>query len=143
MELGIFLLQDERPIEFTNKSLSSKNLAASTYEKEMMAILHVVQKWRPYLVGNHFCVKTSHQSMKYFLEQRVSSLTQQKWVSKLVDYDYEITYKKGKYNLVVDALSRTFHDHASLSTISMPIPNWLQSIPQGYVNNSSLSEIIQ
>ena len=40
-------------------------------------------------------------------------------------YDYEITYKKGKDNLVADALSRTFDAHVSLSSISMPIPNWL------------------
>ena len=46
--LGVVLLQDEHPIAFTNKSLSSKNLSASTYEKEMMAILHAVQKWSPY-----------------------------------------------------------------------------------------------
>ena len=52
-------------------------------------------------------------------------------------YDYEITCKKGKDNLLVDALSRTFDDLASLSAISMPIPNWLQSIQQGYVNDSS------
>ena len=58
-------------------------------------------------------------------------------------YDYEITYKKGKDNLVADALSYTFDDHASLSAISMPIPNWLQSIQQGYVNSSSFSKIIQ
>ena len=43
-------------------------------------------------------------------------------------YDYEITYKKGKDKLVADALSHTFDDHASLSAISMPIPNWLQSV---------------
>ena len=82
----------------------------------------------PYLLGNHLCIKTDHQSLKYFLEQRVSSPAQQKWVSKLMGYDYEITYKKGKDNLVTDALSRTFDDHASLSAISMPIPNCLQSI---------------
>ena len=58
-------------------------------------------------------------------------------------YDYEITYNKGKDNLVADALSRTFDDHASLSVISMHIPNWLQSIQQGYVNDPSLSKIIQ
>ena len=58
-------------------------------------------------------------------------------------YDYEITYKKGKDNLVADALSRTFDDHVSLSAISMPIPNWLESVQQGYVNDSSLSKIIQ
>ena len=58
-------------------------------------------------------------------------------------YDYEITYKKGKDNIVVDALSRTFDDQGSLSTISIPVPNWLQSVQQGYVNDSSLSQIIQ
>ena len=44
---------------------------------------------------------------------------------------------------MADALSHTFDDHASLSAISMPIPNWLQSVQQGYVNDSSLSHIIQ
>ena len=39
-------------------------------------------------------------------------------------YDYEITYKNGKDNLVADALSRTFDDHAFVLAISMPIPNW-------------------
>ena len=43
--LGAFLLQDKHPIAFTSKALSGKNLAASTYEKEMMAILQAIQKW--------------------------------------------------------------------------------------------------
>ena len=58
-------------------------------------------------------------------------------------YDYEITYMKAKDNLVADSLSHTFDDHASLSSISMPIPNWLNSIRKGYANDSSLSTIIQ
>ena len=58
-------------------------------------------------------------------------------------YDYEITYKKGKENLVVDDISRTFDDHVSLSSIFIPIPNQFQFVEQGYVNDSSLSEIIQ
>ena len=40
--LSAILLQDEHPISFTNKSLSGKNLAASTYEKEIMDIWHAV-----------------------------------------------------------------------------------------------------
>ena len=64
-------------------------------------------------------------------------------VSKIMGYDYEITYKKGKDNIVADALSHTFDDHVSLSAISIPIPNCLQSIQQGYVNDSYLFEIIQ
>ena len=47
-------------------------------------------------------------------------------------YDYEITYKKGKNNLVANSLSHTFDDHGSLSSISIPIPNWLQSVQQAY-----------
>ena len=45
--LGALLLQDEHTIAVTRQALSGKNLAASTYEKEMMAILHAVQKWGP------------------------------------------------------------------------------------------------
>ena len=44
---------------------------------------------------------------------------------------------------MVDTLSRTFDAPVSLSAIAMPIPTWLHSIQQGYVNDSSLSEIIQ
>jgi hypothetical protein len=44
------------------------------------------------------------------MEQRLSSLEKQKWVTKLFGYDYEIIYKKGKDNVVVDALSRKYED---------------------------------
>jgi hypothetical protein len=40
------------------------------------------------------------------LEQRLSSEEQQKWVTKILGYDFEIVYKKGKQNVVADALSR-------------------------------------
>ena len=136
--LGVVFFQYEHPISFTDKSLSGKNLSTSTYEKEMMTILHIVHKWWPSLLKTPFGIKTDHQSLKYFLEQRVSSPTQQKWVSKLRDYDY----KKAQDNIVVDALFHTFDAHVSLSVIFMPIPTWLHYVQQGYVNDSSLSEII-
>jgi len=40
--------------------------------------------------------KLDHKILKYFLEKRISSLNQQKWVTKMFGYDYEIIYKKGK-----------------------------------------------
>jgi hypothetical protein len=52
-----------------------------------------------------FQINTGHQSLKYFLKQCISSPEQQKWVTKLFGYDYDIIYKKGKDNVVVDALS--------------------------------------
>jgi hypothetical protein len=71
--IGVVLMQKGQPLAFTNKQLSEINLGKSIYEKEMLAILHVVDLWHPYLLGQRFQIKTDHQSLKYFLEQRISS----------------------------------------------------------------------
>jgi hypothetical protein len=62
----------------------------------MLAILHAMNLWCPYLLGKFFQIMTDHQSLKYFLEKHPSSPEQQKWVTKLFGYDYEIIYNKGK-----------------------------------------------
>jgi hypothetical protein len=51
-------------------------------------------------------VKTDHNSLKYFLDQKDLNERQQKWVSKIQDFDFDIEYVKGKRNVVADALSR-------------------------------------
>jgi hypothetical protein len=71
-----------------------------------LAILHAVEKWRPYLIGRYFKVKIVYDSLKYFLAQLSSSEDQIKWVTKMLGYDFEIIYKKGKHNIVANALSR-------------------------------------
>jgi hypothetical protein len=105
-------------LAFTSKQLSERNLSKSIYEKEMFAILHVVDLWCPYLLGQRFQIKIDHQSLKYFLEQRISSPEQKKWVTNLFGYDYEIIYKKGKDNVVADALSRKYEDEGSFFSLS-------------------------
>jgi hypothetical protein len=85
--------------------LPASNYLKEIYEKEMLAIMHAIDLWHPYLLGQRLQIKTNHQSLKYFLEKRISSQEQQKWVTKIVGYDYEILYKKDKDNVVVDALS--------------------------------------
>ena len=104
--IGTVLMQKRRPLGFFSKVLGSKHQALSVYEKEMLAIVTAVLKWRAYLVGRHFIIKTDHQSLKYILEQRIHTPLQQKWIAKLMGYDYEIQCKKGSDNIVVDALSR-------------------------------------
>jgi hypothetical protein len=51
---GVVLMQEGCPLAFTSKQLCDCNLGKSTYEKEMMAILHVVETWCPYLIGRCF-----------------------------------------------------------------------------------------
>jgi hypothetical protein len=96
----------------------------------MLVILHAIDLWCPYLLGKRFQIKTNHQSLKYFLEQHISSPEQQKWVTNLFGYDYEIIYWKGKENVVVDALSQKYEDEGSLFSLSFIVPNWLQAIRQ-------------
>jgi hypothetical protein len=91
--IGIVLMQEGGPLSLTKKQFSERNLGKSIYEKEMLAILHVVDLWHPYLLERRFQIKTDHQSLKYFLKQCLSSLEKQKWVTKLFGYDYEIIYK--------------------------------------------------
>ena len=124
--IGVVLMQDERPIAFGSRSIEGKFLHKAIYEKEMLAILHALKKWQPYLMGRHFKVKMDHDNLKYFLEQRLSSEEQQKWVTKMLGYDFEIIYKKGKQNVVADALSRKDEDvEALLCAISIIQPDWI------------------
>jgi hypothetical protein len=42
-------MQDGRPLLFTNKQVCEGHLGKSTYEKEIVAIFHVVDICHPYL----------------------------------------------------------------------------------------------
>jgi hypothetical protein len=66
-------MQDGRSLSFTRKQLSETHLGKSTYEKDMLAILHAVDLQCPYLLWKHFQIKIDHCSHKCFLEQRFSS----------------------------------------------------------------------
>ena len=63
---------------------------------ELLAILLAVTKWRHYLWGKHFIIRTDHLSLKYLLEQKVTCPSQHVWLAKLLRFDYEIEFKKGK-----------------------------------------------
>ena len=77
-------------------------------------------------MGRHFKVKTNHDSIKHFLEQRISSKEQKKWVTKMLGYYFEIIYKKGKLKVVADALSRKSEEvEALLCAISIIQPDWI------------------
>ena len=65
-----------------------------------------VEKWRPYLLGRHFIIKTDHFNLKYLLEQKITTPFQSKWLPKLTGFNYEIVYRKGKLNVAADSLSR-------------------------------------
>lgn len=105
VSIGAVLSQDNHPIEFLSKPIAPKHQTLLVYDKEMLAVVFAVQKWHPYLICHHFKILTDHQTLKYFMDQRITTLAQQKWLLKLPGYNYTLEYRLGASNAVIDALS--------------------------------------
>ena len=103
-----------------------------------MEIMHALTKFRKYLVGSKFMVKTDHNSLKYFLEQKDLSERQQKWVTKVQAFDFDIEYVKGKKNIVTEALSRR-PTTCSLMEIST---DWKSHLLVEYSKNKFACEVM-
>lgn len=76
--VGAVLMQEGRPLAYLSKVLANRHLGLSTYEKELMAIIMAVQKWRYYLLGNKFVIKTDHEALKHLMEQKLTTMLQHK-----------------------------------------------------------------
>jgi hypothetical protein len=128
--IGAVLMQSNRPIAFLSKALEGKALHMSVYEKELFALVTAIQKWRPYLLGKPFVVRTDQQSLKFLLEQKVGTPFQQKWTTKLLGYDFVVEYKKGVKNRVADALSRKegWEEDGTLFLLSIPTAEWVEDL---------------
>jgi len=71
-------------------------------------------------------VSKSTQTIKALNIQCLLFPQQNKWLAKMLGYDYEIIYKKGRENVVEDALSCQFEEESILLAISIPIPEWIE-----------------
>ena len=131
-------MQNHHPITFESQKLKDYECHYVIYDKEMLAILHALTKFKQFLVGSRFKIKTNHNSLKYFLEQKELNEQQQKWVSKVQAYDFEIEYVKGKNNVVADALSRR---PTSLSLMSIST-DWRSLLLVDYSKNKFACELL-
>jgi len=140
--LGVVLMQEGHPVAYLSKPLCPKNQALSTYEKECMAILMAVEKWRSYLQHREFIIKTDHKSLLYLTEQRVHTKLQHKALIKLMDLQYKIVYKKGVTNNAADALSRCPISESILA-VSFCTPAWQDNLVQGYQDHEADRELLR
>nr|KYP57679.1 Retrovirus-related Pol polyprotein from transposon 17.6 [Cajanus cajan] len=66
--IGAVLMQANHPIAYISRPLNKQQQALSTYEKDLIAVVFAVQKWRHYLLNRHFIIRTDHRSLKYILD---------------------------------------------------------------------------
>ena len=84
-----------------------------------MAMVLAIKKWKPYLLGRKFLVRTDQKSLTYLLKQRVVEGEHHKWLLKLLSYNFNIQYKLGKDNTPTNTLSK-LPTEMTFATISAP-----------------------
>jgi len=95
-----------RPVAFDSAQLKGAELNYPVHEKELLAIIRGLKKWRLDLLGMHVHVYTDHRTLQNFATQRDLSRRQARWAEYMSQYDLSIDYVKGDDNGGADALSR-------------------------------------
>jgi hypothetical protein len=109
--LGAILAQPgagdlDHPIAFTRRKLSDSEQNYNTTEREGLAMVYALQKFRHYLLGKHFKMFTDHSALKYLVNKPVLGGRICRWLLLFQEFDFEVIVKPGKLNAGPDHLSR-------------------------------------
>ena len=98
-------MQGGHLIAYFSEKLHGATLNYPTYDKELYALVRVLQTWEHYLLSKEFVILSDHESLKYIRGQSKLNKRHAKWVECLEQFPYVIKYKKRKTNVVADALT--------------------------------------
>ncbi|KAJ4717036.1 DNA-directed DNA polymerase [Melia azedarach] len=103
-------------IYYASKTLNSAQVNYSTTQKELLAVVFALDKFRSYLVGSPIVVFSDHAALKYLLSKKDAKPRLIRWILLLQEFDLTIQDKKGVQNVVADHLSRLVFDESSETT---------------------------
>ena len=83
------------------------------YDKELFAVIHALETWRPYLVGNAHktIINTNHNNLTYFKAARKLNQWQARWMQELAEFNFELRHVPGKKHIPTDFLSWPFGEN--------------------------------
>lgn len=97
----------KHPVAFESRKLQSGELNYKIHDKELLAIIYCLQKWRAYLfsMASTFEVVTDHDALKYFMTTKVLTRRQARWAEFLAEFNFIITFRPGRLSSLPDALT--------------------------------------
>ena len=97
-----------KPIAFLSRTMQPAERNYEIYDKELLAIVEALSKWRQYLLNaaETFEIWMDHENLKYFREPHKLNGRQARWYLKLQDYDFTLRHIPGKMNTKADILLR-------------------------------------
>ena len=102
-------------IKFYSHSLSKSERNYPASKRELFAIVKCLRKFQNYLTGVHCTIFTDHKPLSFFNSQPNLSSLHANWLDTLLNYDFEIIYYPGRFNILPDLLSRIFPDACKCS----------------------------
>jgi hypothetical protein len=118
--VGAVLHQGTGSVAFFSRSIAARHAKLAAYERELIGLVQAVRHWRPYLWGRQFVIRIDHRSLRFLLNQRLTTIPQRQWASKLLGFDFVVEYKPGTLNVVADALSCRDEHTAEAMALSAP-----------------------
>jgi hypothetical protein len=136
--LGGVLLQERKPVTYFSEKLSGPVLNYSTYENELYALVRCLETWQHYLWLKEYVIHSDHESLKHIRSQGKLNHRHAKWVEFIESFTYVIKHKKGKENVIADALSRRY---ALLTQLDYKIFK-LEIIKDQYVHDANFKDVL-
>jgi len=93
-------------IYFISKNLTPAELNYTVTEKEMLAVIHAVNKFRHYITGYQVFIHTDHSAIKYLMNKPITNGIITRWLLLLQEFNITIQDRPGKENQVANFLSR-------------------------------------
>ena len=99
----------EETVTFASRTLTGCERKYSTVEKEAFACVWAIEKWRTYLWGRKFVLRTDDSPLTTLLSSKGlgrAGTRIARWFARLLSFNYEIVHKPGHQNVTADCLSR-------------------------------------
>lgn len=105
--IGAYLEQEHGPIAFASRSLNQTERNYSTTDREFLALIWGIQKFRQYLYGRSFSCRTDHKPLTSIIKASPMNTRHARYLMTLEEYDFSLEYVPGSANVVPDVLSRS------------------------------------